>query len=115
MINYIKKNFAYEISPVVSSEWKRNTKDERVYAVKEILKKMQDYKNYEVLDALDNGHVIFKILESIPASTRGERLLSLEEMLKSKIDEGITVWLDHEGDKSKLRNLRGIKFGSKKT
>jgi len=114
MINYIKKNFSYEDSPIVSTEWKRKTKDERINDIKEIIKKNSDYKNYEVWNVLDDGHVIFNILESIPASKRGERLLFLEDILKSKIDNGITVWLEPVGDKSKLRNLRGIKFENEK-
>ena len=32
----------------------------------------------------------------------------LEEKLKKEIDEGLTIWLEPVGDKSKLRNLRGI-------
>ena len=30
--------------------------------------------------------------------------------LKRKVDNSITVWLEPVGDKSKLRNLRGITF-----
>ena len=37
-------------------------------------------------------------------------LLELEEMLKNFVDKSITIWLEPVGDKSKLRNLRGIKF-----
>ena len=41
---------------------------------------------------------------------RGIILLDLEEQLKKNIDQGLTVWLEPIGDKSKLRNLRGVKF-----
>ena len=51
-----------------------------------------------------------KIETKIPASERGVLLLELEKSLKLKIDEGITIWLEPVGDKSKLRQLRGIKF-----
>jgi hypothetical protein len=37
-------------------------------------------------------------------------LLDLENEIKKDIDHGITVWLEPVGDKSKLRNLRGIKI-----
>ena len=30
--------------------------------------------------------------------------------MKADIDEGITLWLEPVGDKSKLRNLRGIEL-----
>ena len=36
--------------------------------------------------------------------------LNLEERLKNNIDKGLTVWFEPVGDKSKLRNLRGIKI-----
>ena len=48
----------------------------------------------------------------IKASERGILLLDLEQLLKNKIDQGITIWLEPVGDKSKLRNLRGIKIKS---
>ena len=41
---------------------------------------------------------------------REMRLKKLEQKLKSNIDVGITIWCEPVGDKSKLRNLRGIKF-----
>ena len=37
-------------------------------------------------------------------------LLDIEEILKKTVDEGITVWLEAVGDKSKLRKLRGIEI-----
>jgi len=50
------------------------------------------------------------IERSISASIRGTMLLDLEQVLKNSIDKGITVWLVPVGDKSKLRNLRGIQI-----
>ena len=37
-------------------------------------------------------------------------LLDLESLIKDNIDDGISIWLEPVGDKSKLRNLRGINF-----
>ena len=42
-------------------------------------------------------------------------LLELEEKLKNELDEGITIWLEPVGDKSKLRNLRGINIDNKES
>ena len=36
-------------------------------------------------------------------------LIDLENKIKT-IDPGLTLWLEPVGDKSKLRNLRGITF-----
>ena len=37
-------------------------------------------------------------------------MLDFEESLKKNIDRGITIWLEPVGDKSKLRNLRGVEI-----
>jgi hypothetical protein len=50
------------------------------------------------------------VKETIPTNIRGLLLLDLEKKLKDNIDNGLTVWLEPVGDKSKLRNLRGIKI-----
>ena len=46
----------------------------------------------------------------MPANERGLFLLELEEKLKLAVDQGITVWCEPVGDKSKLRNLRGVEI-----
>lgn len=114
MINYIKKNFSNENSPQVSVEWIKKTKEERINEIKKLISTYIEYEKFEVVNIVDDGQVIFKIFENIPASKRGESLLILEDLLKLKIDKGITVWLEPVGDKSKLRNLRGIKFENEK-
>ena len=48
------------------------------------------------------------INNSINVNERGTFLLNLEENLKCKIDNGINIWHEAIGDKSSLRNLRGI-------
>ena len=55
------------------------------------------------------GDIVFKVEKSIPPNKRGLLLLGLEDQLKNNIDKGLTVWFEPVGDKSKLRNLRGIK------
>ena len=58
----------------------------------------------------DDGQIILRVQKSIPSNIRGILLLDLEDRIKKNIDKGLTVWLEPVGDKSKLRNLRGIKF-----
>ena len=89
------KNFFFtEQTPVPSVNWKKNTL----------------YEEFEVTSAPENGQIVLRIEKNIPANERGLFLLELEESLKSTVDKGITVWCEPVGDKSKLRNLRGIKF-----
>ena len=59
--------------------------------------------------------VVFKVNKPLPSNVRGLLLLELEEKLKEIIDAGLTVWLEPVGDRSKLRNLRGINFKPDKT
>jgi hypothetical protein len=110
MTKYISKEFANKKSPIVGEEWKNNTNEERISLVQKEIMKNENYKNFITIKADINGQVVIKIEELIPASKRGVLLLELEKKLKNNIDAGITVWLEPVGDKSKLRNLRGISF-----
>ena len=65
---------------------------------------------FEIIKTDDNGQVILKTNHNIKASERGVLLLRIEFLMKESVDNGITIWLEPVGDKSKLRNLRGITF-----
>ena len=104
------KNFSNQETPKPSEKWKNLSEDSRIEIIAEELKKNKLYKDFEVISAPENGKIVLKIEKAIPSNVRGLMLLELEAKLKSAIDEGISVWLEPVGDKSKLRNLRGIKF-----
>jgi len=110
MINYINKDNSLAESPKVSLEWKQKSEKERIKLITDKLIENPLYKTFKVVKAEENAQVILRIEKSIPASKRGVMLLELEEMLKNFVDKSITIWLEPVGDKSKLRNLRGIKF-----
>lgn len=104
------KNFSNQETPKPSVKWKNLSEDSRIEMIAEELKKNVLYSDFKVVEAPDNGQIILKIERALPAKDRGILLLELEEKLKSALDKGISVWLEPVGDKSKLRNLRGIKF-----
>ena len=106
----MKNFFTKEQTPLPSESWKNNTEGKRIELITTELKKNTLYKEFEVTSAAFNGQIVLKIEKAIPANERGLFLLELEENLKSSVDRGITVWCEPVGDKSKLRNLRGIKF-----
>jgi len=110
MTKYISKEFANKKIPIVGEKWQNNTNEERINLVQKEIMKNENYKNFITIKADIGGQVVLKIEELIPASKRGVLLLELEETLKHNLDAGITVWLEPIGDKSKLRNLRGISF-----
>lgn len=97
-------DFTYQ----VTNAWVAESVEDRLNRIRFFLNAYEDYKMMEVQDAFDNGHVILRIEESIPANERGLFLLELEERIKAEIDVGITIWLEPVGDKSKLRQLRGV-------
>ena len=106
------KNFSSSITPITGQNWKDKSEEERIMLVSKELKRSLLYKDFEIIKAPDNGQIVLKIDKIIPAKERGMLLLELEEMLKSVIDKGITVWCEPVGDKSKLRQLRGIKINT---
>lgn len=110
MKNIINKENSFAESPKVGEVWKNKTDEQRIFEITEFMNLNKINNTFEVFNALDDGQVILKTDKSIPAKERGLHLLDVEEKLKKSIDKGITVWLEPIGDKSKLRNLRGITF-----
>ena len=106
----MKQNFSNHKTPETSVEWKKKSLKNRFEIISKELEENVLYKDFKVIEVPDNGQIVLKIETKIPASERGVLLLELEKSLKLKIDEGITIWLEPVGDKSKLRQLRGIKF-----
>ena len=104
------KNFASEKTPRTSDFWINLNEDKRIELVKNVLKTDDNYSDFEVYETSNEGQIVFKVQKSIQSNTRGLLLLDLETKLKENIDKGITVWFEPVGDKSKLRNLRGIKI-----
>ena len=108
----MKKNFSNLTTPITSQDWKQKSEENRIKSVSKELKKNILYKDFEVIKVPDNGQIVLKIERIIPANERGLLLLELEGMLKSVVDKGITVWCVPVGDKSKLRQLRGVKINT---
>jgi Tfp pilus assembly protein PilZ len=106
----MKKNFSNSITPTTGQDWKKQSEESRIKLLSKQLKKNILYEGFDVVKAPDNGQIVLKIKRIIPANERGILLLDLEEMLKSVVDRGITVWCEPVGDKSKLRQLRGVKI-----
>jgi len=69
-------------------------------------------KTLVAVEAKLDGQVIVRLLEPVNADKRGTLLLDLEAFLKESIDPGLVVWLEPFGDRSSLRNLRGIEVKS---
>ena len=104
------KNYSKEDTYVTSEKWTNLSPENQKEAVENELKNKDYFADFEVFSTSKDGQIVLKIKKSIPSNMRGMILLDLEEKLKKNIDIGLTVWLEPVGDKSKLRNLRGIKI-----
>ena len=104
------KNYSYAKTPTTSDYWINLSDENRIELVNNELKKDDNLKDFEVHKTTNDGQIVFKVNKTIPSNERGLLLLNLEERLKNNIDKGLTVWFEPVGDKSKLRNLRGIKI-----
>ena len=102
--------YANTNTPTPGQAWCQLSDDERQALVNVTrTAKMASLKKILVaVEAKLDGQVIIKLLEPVPAGTRGTLLLDLEAFLKESIDPGLVVWLEPLGDRSSLRNLRGI-------
>ena len=107
----MKKNFANAATPTTSKDWTVKSEKDRIEMILKELKKNILYKDFEVVKVPDNGQIVLRIEKVIPANERGLLLLELEEKLKL-IDNGITLWCEPVGDKSKLRKLRGVEINT---
>ena len=108
----MKKEFTSEKTQTVTNFWTDLSDDKRRDLVNKELRKDESLNEFEVYQTLNNGQIVFKVSKTIPSNKRGEILLDLEDKLKKNIDIGLTVWFEPVGDKSKLRNLRGVKINS---
>jgi hypothetical protein len=105
-------NFSNEKTPTTSVTWIQMTMEDRIEMIYNSLKKNILYKDFVVVKASDNGHVVLQIEHVIPVNIISILLLDIETLLKKDVDQGITLWCEPVGDKSKLRQLRGVKINT---
>lgn len=104
----INLTYPNEDSPSTGVLWRNTNKKDRIKLLHESIYLFAPEIDITVIDAHDNGQVSIVIKSEIRINDRGTFLLDLEENLKSTIDIGINLWHEAIGDKSSLRNLRGI-------
>jgi hypothetical protein len=102
-------NYSTIETPVPGQEWISSSQNERMALVRNAWKNIDKYLNLAVIDCRSNGEVFVEMKELMSSNQRGTLLLDAEQVLKEQVDDAITIWLEPLGDKSTLRNLRGIK------
>jgi hypothetical protein len=101
-------SFANIDSPSTGEPWINMTREERVALIQSSIQLFSQDIDVVVREAYESGQVSIYINSPIEINDRGAYMLNLEEYLKSTIDVGINIWHEAIGDKSSLRNLRGI-------
>lgn len=109
-------NFQYADAdtPTPGPSWRQLSDEGRLALVRNTVgaKMPSSNKIIAIREAKPDGQVIVNLLEPVPADRRGTLLLDFEEFLKGSVDPGLVVWLEPLGDRSSLRNLRGIEVRS---
>jgi len=101
-----------ENTPTPGKIWLNLKESERILLVNDLIIKLNLSSQILCTRALSSGEVYLRILESIPVAQRLDFFLDLEIELKTIIDEALFLSCEPLGDKSSLRNLRGIKVKS---
>lgn len=109
MLSYANAN-----TPTPGAAWLQLSDDERLALVRNAqdASKQAKYDILKIVAAKQDGQVIARLLEPVSADLRGTLLLDFEVLLKESIDPGLVIWLEPLGDRSSLRNLRGIEVKS---
>jgi hypothetical protein len=100
--------FPLDPTPQPSAEWTQLTNHERLELVVNVTESGIFSALLEPVTALSTGFVYVELVTPLSAAERGVKLRDYESLLKSSIDESLTVWCEPVGDKSALRKLRGI-------
>ncbi len=104
------RNYADVNSPESSAEWRQIESDQRIELVANLICSRVDFQKIKVTRALPDGQVFVELVEPLPPAVRGSLLLDFESGLKTSVDQALVVWCEPLGDKSTLRNLRGIEM-----
>lgn len=102
--------FASTPTPTPSSAWRAAHEQERLALLDDTLSKLAPEQASELafIAAKEDGQVIVRLARTLSARERGSLLLDVEALIKAHIDAGLSLWHEPLGDKSSLRNLRGI-------
>jgi len=112
MVSMVSLSDVLTETPTPSPAWLRLSDQERLALVnRALLAKTAAAGLIAVIAAKQDGQIIVSLAGS-PADKRGTLLLDFEASLKKAIDPALVVWLEPLGDKSSLRNLRGIEVKS---
>ena len=102
------KNYADVDTFATQEDWRKMSELKRLDLIKQNISEHNEFEMILPTRSQEDGQVFIELTEELPASKRGNMLLSFEALLKENIDQGINVWHEPIDDKNKLRKLRGI-------
>ena len=73
------------------------------------------FNDLDIINSNLNNRILNNLTKTIKENKFifSKEVNKLEKKLKEHIDQGLSVWLEPIGDKSKLRKLRGVEVKSK--
>ena len=95
-------------SPETESAWINMSKLKRILLIEKSINILYPDADITIVNADENGQVSLVINSTLSVDERGTFMLDFEENLKNNIDNLKNIWHEAIGDKSSLRNLRGI-------
>jgi len=115
-MNGININFASNQTPIASNTWSSSLEEDRIVQIELLINNYDKFwkEKFKIVSANDKAYVTMEFIKSIPVDERSSYFLRLESILCQEIDPSITIWISPVGDKSSLRNLRGIEVKTTK-
>jgi hypothetical protein len=104
----IDVSFSNVSSLMPDSYWTGLSMANKIDLVRENVKSFSSNIDIEIVEVNKGGQISIIINDTLSASERGTFMLDLEEFFKLNLNNGVTLWHAPIGDKSSLRNLRGI-------
>tara|TARA_B100000989_G_scaffold297828_1_gene284896 strand:+ start:450 stop:815 length:366 start_codon:yes stop_codon:yes gene_type:complete len=108
------KSNAFAVTPQPKKKWLELSSSQRLRTIRENIKFMDAKVSslIKILSANVDGHIIVSLLRELTPAERGTLLLDIEFYLKNNVDEALYLSVEPMGDKSSLRNLRGLTIKS---
>jgi len=103
-------SFADSETLAVGDHWRSFSNEHRLALLRQVLLSDERFSAVSISRAFADGTVYVNLEKPLSPKERGTVLLDFEAALKERVDIGLTVWCEPLGDKSTLRNLRGIEI-----
>ena len=100
--------YPFDTTPRPDARWRRLTDKDRIAWAAETLTEHGWSNIANVVTAVSTGTVTVSFVRELKAGERGVVSRSMEDLLQTKINTGITLSAMPKVDRNRLRSLRGV-------